>query len=63
VSYHLVCSSYSDQETVDMVKAWEKFVVSEEGQQSAADSAGSAPLSDDLRTQIEEVIDSIKVEG
>ena len=63
VSYHLVCSSYKDQETVDMVKAWEKFVVSEEGQKSAADSAGSAPLSDDLRKQIEEVIDSIKVEG
>lgn len=63
VSYHLVCSSYKDQETVDMVKAWEKFVVSEEGQKSAADSAGSAPLSDDLRKQIEEVIDSIKVAG
>ncbi len=63
VSYHVVCSSYKDQETVDMVKAWEKFVVSEEGQKSAADSAGSAPLSDDLRSQIETVIDSIKVEG
>lgn len=63
VSYHVVCSSYKDQETVDMVKAWEKFVVSEEGQTSAADSAGSAPLSDDLRSQIETVIDSIKVEG
>ena len=61
VSYHLVCSSYQDQETVDMVKAWEKFVVSEEGQQSAAESAGSAPLSDELRSQIEEVIDSIEV--
>lgn len=63
VSYHLVCSSYKDQETVDMVKAWEKFVVSEKGQKSAADSAGSAPLSADLRKQIETVIDSIKVAG
>lgn len=63
VSYHVVCSSYKDQETVDMVKAWEKFVVSEEGQKSAADSAGSAPLSDDLRSQIETVIDSITVAG
>ncbi len=63
VSYHIVCSSYADQNTVDMVKAWEKYVVSEEGQASAAESAGSAPLSDDLRSQINTVIDSIKVSG
>lgn len=63
VSYHIVCSSYADQNTVDMVKAWEKYVVSEEGQASAAESAGSAPLSNDLRSQINTVIDSIKVSG
>ncbi|MFB9776658.1 phosphate ABC transporter substrate-binding protein PstS [Brevibacterium otitidis] len=61
VSYHLVCSTYQDQETVDLVKAWEKFVVSEEGQQSAADSAGSAPISEDMRGQITEIIDMIEV--
>ena len=61
VSYHLVCSSYADQETVDLVQAWERFVVSERGQQSAAESAGSAPLSPQLRSQIESVIDSITV--
>ncbi len=63
VSYHVVCSTYQDQNTVDLIKAWEKFVVSEEGQQSAAKSAGSAPLSPELRGQIETVIDSIKVAG
>lgn len=63
VSYHIVCSSYADQNTVDMVKAWEKYVVSEEGQASAAESAGSAPISEDLRSQINTVIDSIKVSG
>ncbi len=63
VSYHIVCSSYADQNTVDMVKAWEKYVVSEEGQASAAESAGSAPLSNDLRSQINTVLDSIKVSG
>ncbi|WP_309131369.1 phosphate ABC transporter substrate-binding protein PstS [Brevibacterium sp.] len=63
VSYHVVCSTYKDQETVDLIKAWEKFVISEEGQQSAAKSAGSAPLSADLRSQIETVIDSITVAG
>src|SRR5699024_2012071 len=55
VSYHLVRSSYQDQETVDMVNAWEKFVVSEAGQQSAAASAGSAPLSDELLPGLDHV--------
>ena len=63
VSYHLVCSTYQDQETVDLVKAWENFVVSEEGQQSAAESAGSAPISEDLRSQITEVLDTIEVKS
>ncbi|GAA4283160.1 phosphate ABC transporter substrate-binding protein PstS [Brevibacterium daeguense] len=61
VSYHLVCSTYGDQNTVDMVKAWQNFVISEEGQQSAAESAGSAPISEDLRGQITEIIDMIQV--
>ena len=52
-----------DQETVDLVKAWENFVVSEEGQQSAAESAGSAPISDDLRSQITEILDTIEVKS
>jgi phosphate transport system substrate-binding protein len=63
VSYHIVCSSYSDQNTVDMVKAWEQYVVSEEGQASAAESAGSAPISSDLRDQINSVLDTIQVSG
>lgn len=61
VSYHIVCSSYDSQEKVDLVKAWENFVVSEEGQQSAADNAGSAPISDELRGKITKVLDQIEV--
>ncbi|WP_344310874.1 phosphate ABC transporter substrate-binding protein PstS [Brevibacterium samyangense] len=61
VSYHLVCSTYADQATVDMVKAWENYVVSEDGQAAAAESAGSAPISEDLRTQITEILDTITV--
>ncbi|MDN5811861.1 MAG: phosphate ABC transporter substrate-binding protein PstS [Arthrobacter sp.] len=61
VSYHIYCSSYPDQETVDLVKAWGNYVVGAEGQQAAADSAGSAPLSEPLMEQAHEAIDSIEV--
>ncbi|WP_348523490.1 hypothetical protein [Demequina litorisediminis] len=39
-----MCSSYSDQETRDLVVGFEKYVASAEGQQVSADAAGSAPL-------------------
>ena len=45
VSYHVVCTTYDKQETVDLVKAFENYVVSEAGQKTAADAAKSAPLS------------------
>ncbi|WP_323959986.1 phosphate ABC transporter substrate-binding protein PstS [Arthrobacter sp. JZ12] len=61
VSYHLYCTEYDDQETVDLVKAFGSYVISEEGQQAAADSAGNALLSETLREQAQEAIDSIKV--
>jgi phosphate transport system substrate-binding protein len=35
-------------------------VISEEGQQAAAEAAGSAPLSDDLRERATETIESIE---
>ncbi|WP_349829652.1 phosphate ABC transporter substrate-binding protein PstS [Brevibacterium litoralis] len=61
VSYHLVCSTYPDQETVDLVTAWESYVISEEGQQTAADNAGSAPISETMRGNIQSVLDTITV--
>lgn len=63
VSYHVVCSSYDKQETVDLVKAFENYVVSEEGQQAAADSAKSAPLSSALSEKAAKAIESIKVKS
>jgi phosphate transport system substrate-binding protein len=63
VSYHVVCSTYDTQETVDLVKAFEKYVVSEEGQQAAAESAKSAPLSAALSTKATKAIESIKVKS
>ncbi|WP_300012207.1 phosphate ABC transporter substrate-binding protein PstS [Pseudonocardia sp.] len=59
VSYELACGTYSDQQTADLVKAFFSYVVSEEGQQAAADNAGSAPISDEQREQFQAAIDSI----
>ncbi|GGC93799.1 phosphate-binding protein PstS [Tersicoccus solisilvae] len=61
VSYHVVCSSYKDQKTVDLVKAFENYVISEQGQKDAADSAGNAPLSSKLSEQAKAAIATIKV--
>lgn len=63
VSFHVVCSTYDSQETVDLVKAFENYVVSEEGQQAAADSAKSAPLSSSLAEKATAAIESIKVKS
>ena len=59
VSYQLVCSTYSDQDMVDVVKAWATYVISEDGQNAAAQTAGSAPITDKLRDEAQAAIDSI----
>jgi phosphate transport system substrate-binding protein len=61
VSYHIVCLQYDSQEKVDLVKGFMTYVGSEEGQTAAADTAGSAPISDDLRQQMLAVINTISV--
>jgi phosphate transport system substrate-binding protein len=61
ISYHIYCSAYQDQETVDLVKAFGNYVVSEEGQAASEDATGSAPLSENLREQAQTAIDSITV--
>jgi phosphate transport system substrate-binding protein len=45
------------------VKAFESYVVSDEGQQAAAKAAGSAPISADLRDQAQKAVDAIKTAG
>ncbi|WP_018134300.1 phosphate ABC transporter substrate-binding protein PstS [Acaricomes phytoseiuli] len=61
VSYQIYCSSYQDQNTVDLVKAFANYVVSEQGQADAAAAAQNAPLSESLTRQAQQAIDSIKV--
>lgn len=61
ISYHVYCTTYADQETVDLVKAFGSYAISEDGQADSADSAGNAPISEGLREQAQAAIDSIAV--
>jgi phosphate transport system substrate-binding protein len=57
-SYLIACPTY-DGDKADLVKGFLKYVVSTDGQQEAADNAGSAPLPSTLQQKAEEIIDSI----
>ncbi|MCF6521836.1 phosphate ABC transporter substrate-binding protein PstS [Streptomyces sp. JJ36] len=59
VSYAMACAEYDDKKTADLVKAYLSYMVSEDGQAAAAESAGSAPLSDALRKQVTPAIEAI----
>ncbi|WAP53259.1 phosphate ABC transporter substrate-binding protein PstS [Arthrobacter sp. ATA002] len=61
VSYHVYCTAYEDAETVDLVKAFGQYVVSEEGQAAAEAAAGNAPLSEALRGQATSALEGISV--
>jgi len=60
VSYLIGCQQYADSENVELVKSYFSYVASPEGQDAAAEAAGSAPISDSLRDQINAAIDSIQ---
>ena len=59
VSYHIGCIAYDDQEKAGLVADFMGYVISEEGQQAAAEAAGSAPISDALREQAQTAVDAI----
>ncbi|WP_427173186.1 phosphate ABC transporter substrate-binding protein PstS [Arthrobacter sp. 92] len=63
VSFHVVCTTYADQKTADLVKAFESYVVSDAGQKAAADAAKSAPLSKALQDKALKSIESIKAKS
>ena len=58
-SYLLACPTYSDAATADMVKGYLTYVVSSEGQQAAADAAGSAPLDPSLSQKATSIVSKI----
>ncbi len=60
VSYSIVCSTYADANEAALVKAFVGYQVSAEGQQMAADNAGSAPLSADMTAKVQAALDAIQ---
>jgi phosphate transport system substrate-binding protein len=60
VSYIIGCQDYEDDTNVELVKSYFSYMASPEGQDVAAEAAGSAPISDTLREQITAAIDSIQ---
>lgn len=60
VSYDIACPAYKDANTAKFAKAWLTYVTSDEGQQTAASAAGSAPLPAELSSKIAKSIDAIE---
>jgi phosphate transport system substrate-binding protein len=58
-SYLIACQHYDDANEAALVKGFLSYVVSEEGQQAAADQAGSAPLDSKLRDEAAAIVDKI----
>ena len=61
VSYHMMCATQPDQETADLLTGFETYVLSTDGQDTAAKNAGSAPIPDALRTKAEDALSSLSV--
>lgn len=59
ISYLIGCETYEDSALAPVVKEYFSYIVSEEGQQLSADNAGSAPISSELRTNMETAIAAI----
>lgn len=60
VSYLIGCAQYSDTAVAELVKGFFTYAASAEGQDAAAEAAGSAPISDTLRDQITTAIEAIQ---
>ena len=61
VSYLALCGSYADAAEGEAVTAFASYIISEQGQQTALENAGSAPISDELREEAQAAIDGITV--
>ncbi len=59
VSYSLACKTYDSAEDAELVAGYLSYVASEEGQSAAEEAAGSAPISEELRTEVQEQLDQI----
>ncbi|NLP82678.1 phosphate ABC transporter substrate-binding protein PstS [Microbacterium sp. CFH 90308] len=62
ISYMIACQEYADASVAPLVKGYLEYIASPEGQDAAAEAAGSAPISDTLREQVDAAIASIVTE-
>lgn len=60
VSYAIVCTEYADAAQGELVKSYVGYMASPEGQATAAESAGAAPLSAELSAKVAAVVATIK---
>lgn len=60
ISYLIGCETYEDSTLAPLVKEYFTYAASEAGQKVAAENAGSAPISSDLRSKIDAAIATIK---
>jgi phosphate transport system substrate-binding protein len=60
VSYFIACSKYGSASEAGAVNAYAEYVVSPEGQELAAEQAGSAPLSSALTKKVTPAVESIE---
>ncbi len=58
-SYLIACQHYDDQATADLVKGYLSYVLSDEGQSTAAENAGSAPLDPAVQDEAIGIVENI----
>ncbi|MDF1605022.1 phosphate ABC transporter substrate-binding protein PstS [Nocardioides sp. YIM 152315] len=61
-SYLIACQHYADAAEADLVKGLLSYIVSEVGQQAAAEQAGAAPLDATLAERAAGIVDAISAE-
>ena len=59
LSYLLACPTYDDADEAALVKGYLTYIVSEDGQATSAEQAGSAPLDSELSSEAQGIIDAI----
>lgn len=61
LSYLIACQHYEDAQEAENVKGYLSYIVSDEGQQAAAEYAGSAPLSEETAARAQDIVSRISV--
>ena len=58
-SYGIACTAYEDTSTGELVGGYFDYMISPEGQDAAASNAGSSPITDATREQIQPAVEAI----